>query len=488
MLKSSLLEIIRTFTKQELAKFEDFVRSPYFNKKENVLKLFLEIKKYSPSFTDENLEKEKIWVKVFPGKEYNYGIMKNLIFDLTKLVNKFIELENYSDKKFDSDINLLEQYFSRKLFSIFEKKVLNVNQILDNEIPSSDIYYKKYILAQTEFRYLIIKCNVKEIMDFDFRKLNNNLSLSFFTKFFSFNVNMIHYHNMYNIVSDNKFILDTLKSYNESEFKNYYSEIFYRCFIIVNDPFNEDNYNLLKSLYYENFDKLTDFDKYCVTIALHNFCMNNSNKGNVFYVKERYQYNKILADNDLLLTGYKDRIDRYVFMTTVIAACGAGEFDWCRDFIEKYKVKLEPKVSEQFVNFAYIQLNFKMKNYEKALEYLSKCDNAKAMDKVNIKTFQFYLYYELKYYEELKNLADTSKHFITNDKTISAETKLLFNKFIEAVIKLSEYRYKTENGAADVYVLSEIKSFVSENSLIGKNWLNEKISELDVPVRIKSHS
>ena len=55
MLKSSLLEILRTFSKQELIKFEDFVRSPYFNKKENFVKLFLEIKKYSPELSDEDL-------------------------------------------------------------------------------------------------------------------------------------------------------------------------------------------------------------------------------------------------------------------------------------------------------------------------------------------------------------------------------------------------------------------------------------------------
>ena len=149
------------------------------------------------------------------------------------------------------------------------------------------------------------------------------------------------------------------------------------------------------------------------------------------------------------------------------------------EFIEKYKTKLEPDIRDQYVNIAYTQVNFKKKNFEKALEFLSKCDNPKAMDKINIKTLQFYLYYELKYYEELKNLSDTSKHFVKNDKTISAESKLIFNKFIEAVLKLSEYRYKTENGAADEYTFSEIKSFISENTLIGKNWLNEKISELE---------
>ena len=61
MLKSSLLEILRTFSKEELKKFEDFVRSPYFNKKEKLVKLFLAIKKYAPEFADANLDKEKVW-------------------------------------------------------------------------------------------------------------------------------------------------------------------------------------------------------------------------------------------------------------------------------------------------------------------------------------------------------------------------------------------------------------------------------------------
>ena len=107
MLKSSLLEIRRTFTKPELVKFEDFVRSPYFNNKENVLKLFLEIKEYIPSFEDENLGKEAAWKKIFPDKAYNYGIMKNLIHDLTKLCELFITIEYTRSDKLRNNIDIV---------------------------------------------------------------------------------------------------------------------------------------------------------------------------------------------------------------------------------------------------------------------------------------------------------------------------------------------------------------------------------------------
>lgn len=85
MLKSSLLNILRTFSKEEMARFYDLAASPYFNKKGNVLKLLAEIRKYHPDLTAENLDKERLWHKLFPGKKHNYGIMKNLIHDLNKL-------------------------------------------------------------------------------------------------------------------------------------------------------------------------------------------------------------------------------------------------------------------------------------------------------------------------------------------------------------------------------------------------------------------
>ncbi|HRB01639.1 MAG TPA: hypothetical protein PK294_14490, partial [Ignavibacteria bacterium] len=123
MLKSSLLEILRTFTKQELIKFEDFVRSPYFNKKENVTKLFLEIKKYTPEFSNENLEKERVWGNIFPGKEYNYGIMKNLIHELTKLSESFITIEYSKLDKLENSIDLLVTLMERQATKVFSSKI-----------------------------------------------------------------------------------------------------------------------------------------------------------------------------------------------------------------------------------------------------------------------------------------------------------------------------------------------------------------------------
>ncbi|HMS65746.1 MAG TPA: hypothetical protein PKD83_10905 [Ignavibacteria bacterium] len=97
MLNTSLLEILRTFDKAELKRFEDFVQSPYFNKKTIIIKLFKNLKKYAPDFKKDNLKREIVWKSLYPEKEFNYGVMKNLIYDLTQLVERFLAEETISN-------------------------------------------------------------------------------------------------------------------------------------------------------------------------------------------------------------------------------------------------------------------------------------------------------------------------------------------------------------------------------------------------------
>lgn len=479
MHKNSLLEIVRTFTPKELIKFEDFLKSPYHNKNKQVVNLFFEIKKYAPEFIDEELGKEFIWNKLFPGEKYNYGKMKNLIHDHTKLIVKFIELENYDKNKNESNLNVIEQYKSRGLLTLFKKKLRENKDELSKLNADTNSYYYIHKSEIKVLELLSLMHNVKELNNFDFSVYNKNLSRYFYSMFFEINSLACEISFLYNNPLDKEGIDRIIKSYEEWEYKDYFTDIEYHAFKTVYDPMNEDNYYRLKELYYKNFDKLSKRNKYLFAVALINFCKNNSNTGNLFFIKERYQYNKLIADKELLFFGSNKYIDRYIFMSIVIAACTAGEFEWCERFIKKYESNLENEVRIQTVNFAYTHLNFKNKNYEKSLAFLSKCKNAIGMDKINIKTYECFLYYELEYLEELKHLSDTCRHFAKNDKTISNASREQFVKFVNIVNRLSDYRYNLKNKKANEYDLEVIKKNISGNQMAGKNWLMEKISELE---------
>ena len=141
MEKSTLVEILRTFSKDELTSFGDLAASPYFNKKTNVTKLCKALNKFAPAFPAEKITKEEMWKLIFPGKKYNYGIMKNLIYDLNKLAVKFIELETYSQKSFDNDLNILDGYRLKNLKSLFIKKAAETRKRLSARQLDNLSYY-----------------------------------------------------------------------------------------------------------------------------------------------------------------------------------------------------------------------------------------------------------------------------------------------------------------------------------------------------------
>lgn len=148
MLKTTILKIIQTFSEKEISDFEDLLKSPYFNKKSGVVKLYNEVKKYYPDFTNENLEYEKLWSKIYPGKKYGYGVMKNLIFDITKLAEQFITQQEYKVNEIQEFANLYKALGSRYLISLLKSKQVFINNNLSDDnlinlnIPVEEFYFQ----------------------------------------------------------------------------------------------------------------------------------------------------------------------------------------------------------------------------------------------------------------------------------------------------------------------------------------------------------
>jgi hypothetical protein len=61
MQNTRLIELLRTFKEKELLGLEDLISSKFFNKNEQLIKLFAEIKKYFPDFESDELTKQNLF-------------------------------------------------------------------------------------------------------------------------------------------------------------------------------------------------------------------------------------------------------------------------------------------------------------------------------------------------------------------------------------------------------------------------------------------
>lgn len=476
MQKSTVIEILRSFNNEELNEFEDFLSSPYFNKNKSINKLFVEIKKYSPGLTNENLKKEILWKKVYPGKKYNYGTVKNLIFDLNKLVLKFLELKNSELKERETDINLLQQFKTRNLKSLFLKKLKEAKKNAKEEKVDNDYFYYLFLLEQLEVQLLDYELHSGANKN-DFSELNKNLYLFYINSLFINNSMKIFNSRAMRYDEETKLHFeDIISAYQKYPDKHFYSEMACICLMIARQCGNRENYYNLKKLFFENYSELTDHIKYTISSVLMNFSYDVLNeKDNL--ISERFIYLKLQVEEKF----YKDIghgwLDQYLFMNTVITACSLEEFDWVENFIKNNSSELMESIRDQYVNFAHVAFYLKKKNYEKALQHLSKCQKVEKQDKLNLKYYEFVIYYELGYQEEMKYLTDTTNHFLSKDKIFSQDHKESYRNFFYLINKMMEY--KISGNKRSKHNLEVIKKFLESNNVYNKKWFRTRIEEFE---------
>lgn len=141
MQSSKLINLLKTFSKDEMKKFEEFVSSPYFNKNSNTLKLLRYIEKYSGNYESIKLKREEAYSKIFPGKSFNNKIMKNLMGELLKHGWKFLEQYGYeknADAKYN---NLLKELLRRNQYLTFANKFKEAEALLIKSGIGEEYFY-----------------------------------------------------------------------------------------------------------------------------------------------------------------------------------------------------------------------------------------------------------------------------------------------------------------------------------------------------------
>jgi len=494
MLKSSLLEILRTFSKQELIKFEDFVMSPYHNKKENVVKLFLEIKRYAPSFTDTNLEKEKIWVKVFPGIEYNYGIMKNLIHELTKLSESFITIEHSNNKKLENNLNLLETLLDRKITKVFSSKIEMIEKIYDNpdfksESYSIESYYEflnKLYYMKSQYNW---HDNMGSLAAYELTcRSTDYLILSAIITFYKYFNNYLIIKNENIPGKDNVAevflaglnktlispLLENVKVNSERDY------LILKCYHAMNIAIDADAdinsyFNFKKSLI-DCSDIISKDDLRNLLICLVNSLKNLKEDKSVLGIN----FNKEIMETFDLMIEHKTFLElngmmegnKFYYYCTV--AFDLKEYESIEILVKKFGNKIPENRRENENNYSQALIYFGKKQYSKSLEHLSRINLHFFNMKFVVKNIQMMNYYELNDYVSFNYVLDTYRHFFTRNKSITSYTKSAAENFCKNMNKLFKLRE-----SFDKFELEEFRKQIKGNELTYKYWMLDKISEIE---------
>ena len=153
MQKSPLIELLETFTAEELSEFQLFVRSPYFNRgkySEKAIHLIGVLLHQAPHWTWDENARRHAFEAIFPGKDFGEGKLEKIMTVLHRLARQFIFVHPQLDESQQFEQLLSLARFSRQRGLV--NRFLNTMQKLREAARRNDL---KEDLELLEKRYEI---------------------------------------------------------------------------------------------------------------------------------------------------------------------------------------------------------------------------------------------------------------------------------------------------------------------------------------------
>ncbi|HMQ78539.1 MAG TPA: hypothetical protein PKE39_01505 [Ignavibacteria bacterium] len=479
MIKSSLLQILSSISSQELREFGDYVRSPFFNKNESVIKLYDYIAIKYPDLNDELLNKEKVFQKLFPGAKYNESFMKTLIFNLSHLAEEYLGYVQYRNEPMGEETRILRELEERNIEGLFLRKLKAAEGNLEKvKYKNENFYLSKYNMQSfreahwlSNQRFLNYKdlpeqeayTKYRSILTFFFIKILKEFSLVYTQK------------KIVNFEYEFEF-MDTLFEYLKDNYEKYNSTLLSLVFnkALMLKEGRPEYYLKTKELLVAEMDKIVWIDRFNAMSALSAFAIDQFYKGSPDYMKERFELHKIILENNLYSSSEKGGyFDEQLFINIVVVAIQMKEPDWCENFIKKYEPQLNPeyKINPGCISRARLSLAFG--RHEEALRYLSRITSLdKASYKTGVKNLTLMLYFEMSRIVEALDAADTYRKFLSRDNLLpkaQRERNSNFLKYYNSLLKFSG----SKEALSKVHI--EISNTFNINE---RQWLLEKIEQL----------
>jgi hypothetical protein len=484
MKDTRIVEILKSLGKEELKSFAQFLDSPFVKSRRNIKPLLEFLGNNHPDFETERITKERAFRKLFPGEAYNDKKLENLAIELSAAAEVFLIHSTVESDKTEALMNLCKGYYDRKMLN----QSLRVMKIIEKKIVPGFSQGKDYFSKVRRLNYL------KNGYYMEKDDIDNALECTRLT-FEASAAQFIHDYaqlmsikkaagETYGKTIEGKFVGSVISHFDfdelfdaikDSDFE--YSlliKILYYRYKLSEDPEDTRNYFFIKDLFYNNLEKFDRAEKNHIFNDLINYCVDRVKKTNDEFKSEGLEVYKKMLESSAYSESETEYMQVLTYRNIIIYCNMIKETDWLKTFIDNYTDTLSPEYRKDLANYAYGNLYFKMKDFEKALTFISKINHDFFLFKTDIKNLLLQIYFELNYIEQAYSLVDSYRHFLSNTKEIADGHKKTLEIFLKRYFEL--LRIKAGQSKEDIkYILNKIES---ETSLINRPWLLEKANDL----------
>ncbi len=467
MRKSKLIQYLKKMDKKELKSFDLFVRSPFFNRKNDVVELYDYLKDYYPDFENLGISKYELHAKLFPERDYNDKEMRYLMTYLAQLLEEYFVVNRIWKQPDFKSIVLLEDFLDRYPLKKAFRQIFNATQDRLNKLGlqsehRSELNHKLYKVADSHF---LIERE---------RRNDENLQLSsdqfdryYILRKLKYSCAMLNRTGILSGTYELHFIDDIQKWIKSNLFKDApLIQLYSRILEMQLHGYTIQSFKELKAMLISNEsiihpDELPSIYQYAI-----NFCLSKLRAGEDAFIEEALELYTKAIDMGILLQNNK--LSPWTFTNIVKLALRSKRFDWTNDFINRNAEILPKNFQENVTKYNLAEMHFYKKEFDQALGLLQEVSFSDINFHLGSRLILAKTYYENKVAEPLLSLISSFSIYLKRNKKISSQLKttyLNFCLFLKKIIR-----------AKDKEKLQELHEQIKSSDLLtDRKWLLEKI-------------
>lgn len=483
MQSNTAVELLKLLNEDEIKDLREFLLSPVFNKRKEMVKIFEVIIRFRPEYSHRNLDKEKLFGKIYPGKKFNGKSLSVRLAELSALIREFLAFKGYKKNDIHKKILLANELNLREKYSMSEKYLNEALNNLENDKINDPKYFEnKYNILTGLCEVFAAEYDYKKRINSEIKKAECLLSfllielLNNAATIITINVNNKEFRDssLVNHFLENISVSSYLEYLKDSGNEQYpVVAIYYYAYMNRKEPDNEKHYYDMKEIIFREYGRFSKQDQFKFYNFLSRAFYPGLFKKDKKFFMERHIIDKFFNELDVFLTLNGKYMYPEIYNNAFNTAILVNEFDWAEQFITGNKNKLLPGIRENTFNYCMAMLCNKRNDFNRSIDFLSKIKFPELSYNLDVRVCYIINYYELNLYDQLIASIDSYKHFISDSRNLPEHIMSWAQISLRFITKITNAKFG--NKKLDYAELKEAESF---QNFMARRWIIEKIKEL----------
>lgn len=401
--KSVLTKLIRSFEPLEKREAERYLKSPFFNLRQDVIDLFHQLS------GAQTLEKQDVWKNIYNAAPYDDQKMRHLMSYLHKLLEDFLAIKETMADQYSRQLKLAVAYRKRGMNAAFEKNIRSLEKQLEEHPLRNQSFLETKHKMLWEGHQLAYAADPADITRLE--EISKNIDLIFLSEKLKVICLFAQHQSVYKSSADPDRDTEIIRMAERPEYCDHPAvAIYLHCFYMLRYPEDEQHFYRLKALLPEQTGRFTTEEMHSFFILAINYCVKKINAGVEHMIAQVLDlYKEGLEKNYLLEDGV---LSRFTYHNIVAAGLGIDDREWVRYFIQQYKNQVEKKFRESSYSYNLARLEYASKNYTQVMELLQNANYRDPLLNLQAKTLLIKTYYDTDELDILQSHLDAMRNYI----------------------------------------------------------------------------